>query len=885
MHLLVANRWLLVSLLIIQSISFSIAQIRGKILDAKNGKPLEGVEVFINQSAIAASSDKEGAFQLAEEIPQGFIDLILFKKGYQLFQSSIRIEPGRIYNLNLSMERIDKKNKEQLSLQQLNDIKTSAFRSLSASQFKVINKDFANNGRKQSGPLQVELPLIIENYFLGYRLTIYANPLTWTASFNTPIRFEYLSANGLKEVKLRELNRKKSYNGTLRHFLKALSMNRLGEEGYTVTTKEGLYLKRDSLLEPSSIKGYFRLRAAKELIIKFKNGNATDESVIRLPNLIDFSNSGRLLNTNSIKIEGSMANGDLGMSLPIEYKELENVDDEIVNALGSIYESVYLHTDKPYYYPGEPIWFKAYMNYYNQELRNSISKLLYVELINPTKAIVLRKQLALDSGFASNDFILPDTLKPGTYFLRSYTNSMRNFGDENLFVKELPILPKVDKVDYAIARKSASVNSKLIKISTDKELYKTRDRVQLSVQTYDSTGLPIDANMSISITDATQVVDVPLRDSIEQLFPIQRRKLTQVNQISYPVETGITLAGHFYNNKGKIEKTKFDIIQWSKNIPQLSETNDQGFFWQTGFKFYDSAYFLLKSDKASKTAYGTFKLEQSPAATHYLTSQYSLPALFVGSVQRIVSAFEVPKGDSLLNVVQIKGKKIDEEKGAENVKSTYGSSDFMLADKDLNLNYPNLLYALVGKVPGMTVNIPEEKVFFTRASGMTVNNPGGPMVMINDVPVSPGSSPDGGPGNAGSVLAMIDPRTVKSIGFTKRINVLYGTQGANGVISVYTKQDISSFNAPANFQRVQVAGFNRERQLLFPDYTTSTETSIPDYRSTIYWNPHFITDENGRATVSFFSADLPGIYHVVIEGITSENKPIHADYYFEVESR
>jgi hypothetical protein len=752
------------------------------------------------------------------------------------------------------------------------------FGSLSSDQAKLISTDVRNRARKESSP---EFPITIENHFLGYRLIIYSNPLTWNGAFGVPMRFEYLPANGLLEVKLREENRRNCYRGSLRHFLESLASNRSAEEGYQIL-KQDIPIPGSSLLEPSSINGYFRMSATEKVSIHFQK----QTSILQLAGSVDFSNTGRLLNSKSMMIQGPMATTDLGKSLPLEYKELKDIDNEIIDALGSIYESVYLHTDKPYYYPGEPIWFKAYMNYYDPELRNSISKLLYVELISPSKDILFRKQLALDSGFAANDFILPDTLKPGTYFLRSYTHSMRNFGEANLFVKQLPVLPKLDKVDYAIARKPVATHSKLIRIKADKELYKTREKIQLSIQTYDSIGVRIDASISISVTDAVQVVDVPVRDSIERLFPIHKERITGVNQISYPVETGITLTGHFLNNKGQAEKTKFDIIQWTMSIPQEGETNDQGYFWQSGFRFYDSASFLLKSHKANSEKYGKFELANAPAPTHYLQSDYQLPALFAGSVQRIVSPFEVPKGDSLLNVVQIKGKKINEEKNEKKVTSTYGPSDFVLAEKDMNLNYPNLLYAIAGKVPGTIVNIAEERIEFTRASGMSVKNQSSPMLMINDVPVSPGPDPDGRPGNAGRILAMIDPRTVKSIGFTKRLNVLYGTQGVHGVISIYTKDDFDEYAVPPNFQRVRLAGFNRERKLLFPDYSVTTENATADYRSTIYWNPKLKTGyEDGKVEVSFFSADLPGIYHVVVEGVNRDQQPIRADYYFEVESR
>ncbi len=53
-----------------------------------------------------------------------------------------------------------------------------------------------------------------------------------------------------------------------------------------------------------------------------------------------------------------------------------------------------------------------------------------------------------------------------------------------------------------------------------------------------------------------------------------------------------------------------------------------------------------------------------------------------------------------------------------------------------------------------------------------------------------------------------------------------------------------------------------------PRYTIKNVTSAigTDLRSTIYWEPDVITDKDGKATVSFFSADKPADYTVVLEG-------------------
>ncbi len=53
-----------------------------------------------------------------------------------------------------------------------------------------------------------------------------------------------------------------------------------------------------------------------------------------------------------------------------------------------------------------------------------------------------------------------------------------------------------------------------------------------------------------------------------------------------------------------------------------------------------------------------------------------------------------------------------------------------------------------------------------------------------------------------------------------------------------------------------------------PRYTVKNSTVAlgSDLRSTIHWEPHIVTDSTGRAVVSFYSADKPGSYSIIIQG-------------------
>ncbi|WP_449439370.1 hypothetical protein [Pedobacter steynii] len=56
------------------------------------------------------------------------------------------------------------------------------------------------------------------------------------------------------------------------------------------------------------------------------------------------------------------------------------------------------------------------------------------------------------------------------------------------------------------------------------------------------------------------------------------------------------------------------------------------------------------------------------------------------------------------------------------------------------------------------------------------------------------------------------------------------------------------------------------QQFYRPKYKNQSTTTFSDTRSVIHWEPDIITDKNGRATISFYSADIPGSYTISIEG-------------------
>ena len=105
-----------------------------------------------------------------------------------------------------------------------------------------------------------------------------------------------------------------------------------------------------------------------------------------------------------------------------------------------VVEKVCLHIDRDYYFPGDDIWFKAYLIEASDRQLSGFSSNLHVELISPASEIIDSRIVKMDGGLGHGDFHLNENLQSGQYLIRGYTNYMRNFGDQFFFSKVITVV-------------------------------------------------------------------------------------------------------------------------------------------------------------------------------------------------------------------------------------------------------------------------------------------------------------------------------------------------------------------------------------------------------------------------------------------------------------
>jgi hypothetical protein len=131
----------------------------------------------------------------------------------------------------------------------------------------------------------------------------------------------------------------------------------------------------------------------------------------------------------------------------------ESIEDYIESNSTLRREKVFLHIDRPNYIQGDTIWFKAYLWYGNEQKPDTVSGVLYADLLNQKNRAVLTRRLLIQNGTSYGDFVLDTAITPGTYTLRAYTRWMQNLSTGEPFYQTITINPSTRyfNVEYSPA--------------------------------------------------------------------------------------------------------------------------------------------------------------------------------------------------------------------------------------------------------------------------------------------------------------------------------------------------------------------------------------------------------------------------------------------------
>lgn len=463
-----------------------------------------------------------------------------------------------------------------------------------------------------------------------------------------------------------------------------------------------------------------------------------------------------------------------------------------------------------------------------------------------------------------------------------------------------------------------------IKLTSDKPSYKLRDSVSLAILVRDEQGRPVQGSFSLSVTDDNQVkrdslkennilssllLNSDLKGNIEDpgyyfLSANKDKAWTDLDNLlmsqgwkgfSWPVipakpllfaaENEFIISGSVTNIFNK-PVANSEVLLLSKKPFLFMDTlsNKEGRFTFRNFPLADTAVYMIQSrNKRGKSFNVGIEVDEFVPPVFTASSEAYIPwyintdTLLMKSARTTVQEqqrWNAPAGANVLEEVVVTAKKFIKDSRNRNGP---GNADYVLDEQDMLKAKKKTLYEMLEeRFPG-----------FRMGKGLSVKDylPGDTMryVLLQSY-----------------VNLIIDGVNISSIGATEEMYMDYLTAEDITGIEILKSPKYASAYDPRIGRKIQGCmrcppppifleittrsgngAFMKKTPGVYlykplpvsfpaafyrPRYPLKKVEGITDYRSAIHWEPNIITDAEGRAVISFYTADLPGHYTIVLEG-------------------
>ncbi|RZA03177.1 MAG: hypothetical protein EOP47_03960 [Sphingobacteriaceae bacterium] len=459
-----------------------------------------------------------------------------------------------------------------------------------------------------------------------------------------------------------------------------------------------------------------------------------------------------------------------------------------------------------------------------------------------------------------------------------------------------------------------------LSITPSKTTYANRDSVTLEIAAADKDGNPVQGTFSVAVTDDLQARpdtsgygDINAKvlladdlkgnienpgwyftkgDTIKKAKALDALMLTQgwvsydwdevfstkQKPLAYKPEPEFVVRGKVTNafNK-KLEKTNVILVGKDPSVILETQTNEDGEFLFTGLTPSDTVrYHIQAKNKRDKAFNIGTKLEEFIAPVFTSVQQRQVPLYVNIDTARLVAirtkqlynAEEEKVSGTKLKEVTIKERKI-----VQGSKTLVEEPDLTLNKEDLEGRGKLTLRNILNKIPGFTFKgrrtMIGDKFTHFIVDGRFELSSGGATGRVSGLDRNIIFDHIGVEDIKGIEVMTTDKNVIKYIERFVPIGALVNVSEHSFIeITTYSGKGFTKQIPGAEVYQPPV--FAAKKEFYSPQYTVKKPTVGVDVRATIFWSPNVVTDEKGKATIGFYTADKTATYTVNVQGSNME---------------
>ncbi|MBN1107497.1 MAG: TonB-dependent receptor plug domain-containing protein [Bacteroidales bacterium] len=192
-------------------------------------------------------------------------------------------------------------------------------------------------------------------------------------------------------------------------------------------------------------------------------------------------------------------------------------------------------------------------------------------------------------------------------------------------------------------------------------------------------------------------------------------------------------------------------------------------------------------------------------------------------------------------------------------RTMYGKPDHELIITPAMQLYPDIFQVIAGRIPGVEIH-PDLGLVTVRGQI--------PLVLRDGIPMSDPTE-----------IGNIPPSQIDRIDVLKWSSP-FGSRGANGIINIITRSGDYNYDAAANLTHtasMNVRGFDEPRIFYSQVHSSANpDESMPDTRRTLHWEPDITINPGSDCKIRFFNSDKNSEIVLTVEGMTDNGIPVSA---------
>lgn len=300
-----------------------------------------------------------------------------------------------------------------------------------------------------------------------------------------------------------------------------------------------------------------------------------------------------------------------------------------------------------------------------------------------------------------------------------------------------------------------------------------------------------------------------------------------------------------------------------------SEYGPNGRFIFRDMDYLDSAQVTITAEDSRLRNFINVAVEQPKSVFNKLHGKYpnqiSWPEGLIATYQERSLMQRLNEERDVLDLEGVTVEAETIEKEEEQIKKIYGAGDVTIDPEKIpgSVGFTNVFQLIQGRVSGVQVVVNGLNASVTIRGVGSLTSGTQPLYLLDNMPVDAGT------------LLQVNPRDVANVDVFKdpAKTAIFGAQGANGVVAVYTKTGSGVTSSVGGTLVTRYGGYSVPREFYQPKYDTKDlSTAATDKRATIYWNPLLKTGANGEVSLEYFNTDVAKRHLLILEGMDEEGR-------------